>query len=379
MFQGPVYGLLYGPRSLVQQRGELFKWLVEAEGKGRVQFALHFPELSQQVFLLLAGGCRFCIRAVSSVLASLPPSARGVGLLLVAVMVVGLLAVVVVLSPESGRGGWLVCWNMALVSGSVEWCYVWCSSELGHSRSDSDMGVGGGGRRGADAVTPAASVSGRSVLAHQLARWCSRAGSGRCSVSRGGVGPVSAALFAALWSVPGGLCWARGGCCLAAVPGCLLAGGAFAVGLRRAVATSGGGCVGGALVAGFVLGVVWSVWVAAGGTPPPLPGHGRGIRRWGSVGTVRLRLQHLLWVRLLWQLRCSRLTVPSLGLLGGLCTSPWVGRRSWLLVILGTVGSWWLRLLCLCLLLLAVGGERPELAGLVVLWHWWICPGLLHV
>ena len=29
--------------------------------------------------------------------------------------------------------------------------------------------------------------------------------------------------------------------------------------------------------------------------------------------------------------------------------------------------------------LLAVGGERPELAGLVVLWHWWICPGLLHV
>ena len=118
------------------------------------------------------------------------------------------------------------------------------------------------------------------------------------------------------------------------------------------------------MVAGFVLGVVWSVWVAAGGTPPPLPGHGRGIRRWGSVGTVRLRLQHLLWVRLLWQLRCSRLAVPSLG---------------WLLVILGTVGSWWLRLLCLCLLLLAVGGERPELAGLVVLWHWWICPGLLHV
>ena len=176
-------------------------------------------------------------------------------MLLVAVMVLGLLAVVVVLSPESGRGGWLVCWNMALVSGSVEWC----SSELGHSRSDSDMGVGGGGRRGADPVTPAASVSGRGVLAHRLARWCSRAGSGRCSVSRGGVGPVSAALFAALWSVPGGLCWARGGCCLCrgSEAGCCHV-------WRRLCR--------GALVAGFVLGVVWSGWVAAGGTPPPCRG-----------------------------------------------------------------------------------------------------------
>ena len=111
----------------------------------------------------------FCIRAVSSVLASLPPSARGVGLLLVVVVVVGLSVVVVVLSQESGRGGCLVCWNMALLSGSVEWC----SSELGHSRSDSDMGVGGGGRRGADAVTPAVPGSGRGILAHRLARWCS--------------------------------------------------------------------------------------------------------------------------------------------------------------------------------------------------------------
>ena len=44
------------------------------------------------------------------------------------------------------------CWNMVVVSGSGGWC----SSELGHSRSDSDMGVGGGGRLGGVVVAPVA-------------------------------------------------------------------------------------------------------------------------------------------------------------------------------------------------------------------------------
>ena len=68
----------------------------------------------------------FCIKTVLSV--SVPPPARGCGLL-AAVVVAGQVVVVVVSKwvPAHGIGMW--CWNMVVVSGSGGWC----SSELCHS------------------------------------------------------------------------------------------------------------------------------------------------------------------------------------------------------------------------------------------------------
>ena len=77
---------------------------------------------------------------------------------------------------------------------------------------------------------------------------------------------------------------------------------------------------------------------------------------------------------LLWRLRCSRLAVPSLGLLGGLPQLV-VGDLGHGQVVMAAAAA----SVSVVAVVLAVGGGRPELAGLVVPWHWWICPGLLHV
>ena len=178
-------------------------------------------------------------------------------------VVVGQVVVVVVSTwvPAHGIGVW--CWNMVVVSGSGGWC----SSELGHSRSDSDMGVGGGGRLGGVVVAPVAPHQGWGVLAQWLGRclflgvrwllwWCR-------SCRRRSFPAVGLPGFADELSF--GLLFRR--CPLLRVRWRGFHGGpeASCCGVLRWLCWW---CFGRWLV----LEVVWSGWAVAGNTPPPCLG-----------------------------------------------------------------------------------------------------------